>query len=268
MNTEVEGAFLPDGDFDEAFTYSRDRWTIATMEQEGSLEEMDVDPSPPAQVERLVAAPAMEIARPAEHLSAAPSPPPPSTPQGTAGLATDLTPRSPTPPPVERSIAAPAAAEPQVVERSSAAPTRSYEPSSPLATAPFSGAWLPPTAPRAMRTATAAFRRLTLEERLEQPSYPSTSTLTPASASASALRPSSMPARPPRLGLHQRLSDPPLPLSQRLSDPPYPPRKKVRRGKRAGRQTREQEELRAFLRRHDDYDDMEPGQIDEDDYIF
>ncbi|KAJ7082890.1 hypothetical protein B0H15DRAFT_952276 [Mycena belliarum] len=248
MNAEVEGAFAPDGAFDEAFTYSRDRWTIATMDQEGSTSEMDIDRAPPAPLERLAAAPAPGVHGTIERPAAAPSP---SLPQMAGSSAS-----SPPAVTVERLSAAPASPDPRNVERLPAAPPRVPPQPATRPSPPFPEALHPPTAPRAMRAATNAFRRLSLEERLTTPGY----------ASTSAVRPS-MAARPTRRGLEQRLSDAPPPLAQRLSDPPYPPRKKVRRGKRAGRQTREQEEMRALLREQDDYSDMEPGEV-HDDYIF
>ncbi|KAJ7103670.1 hypothetical protein B0H15DRAFT_943066 [Mycena belliarum] len=292
MNAEVLGTFEPDGAFDDAFTYSRDRWTITTMGLDDLPEEMDVDPMPSTPAERLEAAPASNTPGPVERPAAAPSTPSLPVADRTVSPTTSRAPVFSTPPAtVERSSAAPLPSSTRVVERSVAAPIlpsprapveRSIAapalaipqgPPRALPPSPTTASRAPPTAPRSMRATTNAFRRLSLAERLETPP-PSEPT---ASSSRSAPRVPRPPRHRPRL--EQRLSDGYLPLAQRLSDPPYPKYKKVRRGRRAGRQTKEQEAMRANQDAEEttdapesasdaileESDDLEPGEVDEDD---
>ncbi|KAJ7068957.1 hypothetical protein B0H15DRAFT_958000 [Mycena belliarum] len=277
MNAEVLGTFEPDGAFDDAFTYSRDRWTITTMGPEEPLEEMDVDPAPSATAERPEAAPASSAPRPVERPGAAPFTP--SLPVADRAMSPAMT-RAPVPaaplqaverssaapaPPltrvVERSIAAPAPLSPRApVERSVAAPALATPRGPPRALPPPQEAALrvPPTAPRSMRATTNAFRRLSLAERLEAPP-PSGPT---ASSSRSAPRAPRPPRHRPRL--EQRLSDGYLPLAQRLSDPPYPKYKKAMRANQDAEETTEAPESAsdAIL---EESDDLEPGEVEEDD---
>ncbi|KAJ7071870.1 hypothetical protein B0H15DRAFT_806923 [Mycena belliarum] len=300
MNSEVEGAFEPDGAFDEAFTYSRDRWTIATMRGEEFPEEMDVDSVSPAVVERPAAAPVTTAPVPFQRFEVAPLAPPVSAASHATRLvpaSTDLSAGSssstlvverslaaPTPQIVERSLAAPIlpAPTPSIVERSLAAPT--LPAATPPIVEPLIAAPTPPAPslgnPRGARPFLPS-RPPTIERM--PPSAPRSMRATtnafrrlslaerlepppPYSPIASSSRSAPVAFRSSRPSLAESLSNPPTPLAQRLSDAPYPsyPRYKKIRADGSG------DEQGSASDAADDMDveeseDLEPGEIEEDD---
>ncbi|KAJ7101567.1 hypothetical protein B0H15DRAFT_943888 [Mycena belliarum] len=281
MSGDLAGSFEPDGAFHDAYTYSRDRWTVQTTGDLGpaetpslanvsavepARERVDVDARVAAQVpevpERSSAARALAPAAPAspgEDVSSRPGRPPTPLPAVVpASSAAIRAARGPVVAPRrgdERPRAASPPTPPPQASTSFVSPAPALRASQAI-----------PTAPRSMRATERAFRRLTLGERL---------TGAPASPSESDAQPRRAASLVDRLTapLADRLSDP-VPLAQRLGPPPMatsgfhdsvvaskrarsrasdnseepPARKKVRRGKRAGRQTREQEEIRARFR--------------------
>ncbi|KAJ7084771.1 hypothetical protein B0H15DRAFT_802174 [Mycena belliarum] len=272
MNGEVAGTFEPDGAFEDAFTYSRDRWTAQT------LGEMDVPNVEDVEEGSLAGTTAERSAATAgssestaggdERLTAASHPalPPPTSAAPTSSGDDERF--SAASPPAQAVAAVASLARPdQSVERFLAAPLPVHGPST-SADAPNLGSSLParqtrfgptldiPTAPRSMRATENAFRRLSLGERLTSaPSFPRDHAPLPVPLAERLTTP-----------LAARLSDPPSlkerlgparPMPKRARAPSVttsdagtelPARKKVRRGKRAGRQVREQDEIRARFR--------------------
>ncbi|KAJ7094758.1 hypothetical protein B0H15DRAFT_947146 [Mycena belliarum] len=269
MNGELAGSYEPDGAFHDAYTYSRDRWTVQTTDnlvaENPPVAPMEVNLAPPAVSVASAIGAGVPARGSSERFLAAqlPTPAPPADPSTAASSRSSTSAPTAGPPlsspaqVTEPPFALRATATGRVDERPSAASPSTAPPAAPRST---------PLAPRSMIATERAFRRLTLSERLADTSTPTQASELPSSRGVSLAERLTTP-------LADHLSDP-VPLAQRLgplkesattdralpaapkrarapaseaSDEP-PARKKVRRGKRAGRQTREQEEIRARFR--------------------
>ncbi|KAJ7092800.1 hypothetical protein B0H15DRAFT_799282 [Mycena belliarum] len=244
MNGALAGSYEPDGAFNDAYTYSQDRWTMQTTQglELPRLAIVTGNADAALNAERFIATATQDArATGSEERSVAASlsqPRPAATPPASTGG-------------VERFLAAPPPAS------SSAAPA------SPLTISPVAPPLAIPRAPRSMRATENAFRRLTLNERLESSPAPAPVPLADRLTTPLAER-LSEPA-----SLAERLSNP-VPLAERMDwpgdhttsakrarlaptasegeGPGATGKKKVRRGRRAGRQVREQDEIRARFR--------------------